>query len=289
MKTAVSSYSFDYLMRTVGETQLSVIKKAKEIGFDAIEFTNLCPPEGTDALEYAKMLRAEAKACGLEISCYSVSADFLSGSGGDLEKEIEAVKKKVDIAEALGVSLMRHDATFSFLNNDRGYNGFINVVDRLAVGCRAVTEYAETKGIRTMIENHGFFCQDSDRVELLVNRVAHKNFGLIVDTGNFMCVDEDPALAVSRCASYAFNVHIKDFVFKSGKEKCPGEGFIHTRAGNYIRGTIAGHGVVPLRQCVSALKRAGYDGYLTLEFEGLERMDVALNYGYAYLRELCEV
>lgn len=287
MKTSVSSYSFAYLMQTEGETQLSVIKKAKDIGFDAIEFTDLCPPEGVEAEEYAKMLKAEAEACGLEISCYSVGADFLSGSGGCLEKEIELVKRKVDIAKALGVKLMRHDASFSFLNNDRGYNGFINVVDRLAEGCRAVTEYAQGFGIKTMIENHGFFCQDSDRVELLVNRVAHRNFGLLVDMGNFMCVDEDPGLAVGRCAPYAFNAHVKDFVFKSGVEECPGEGFIHTRAGNYIRGTIIGHGAVPIRQCVSALKRAGYDGYLTLEFEGLERSDTALKYGCDYLKRLC--
>ena len=68
-----------------------------------------------------------------------------------------------------------------------------------------------------MVENHGFFCQDSDRVELLVNKVAHKNFGLLVDMGNFLCVDEDPAVAVGRCAPYAFNVHVKDFIKKSGE------------------------------------------------------------------------
>ena len=140
-----------------------------------------------------------------------------------------------------------------------------------------------------MVENHGFFCQDSDRVELLVNKVAHRNFGLLVDMGNFMCADEDPALAVSRCAPYAFNVHVKDFILKSGKEEIPGEGFLQTRAGNYIRGTIAGHGVVPIRQCVKALKRIGYNGFITLEFEGMERLDIALKYGCDYLKRLCNI
>lgn len=284
MKTAISSYSFDYLMQCCGETQLSVISKAKELGFDAIEFTDLCPPEKVTQKEYAKMLKEEAEKVGIEISCYSVSADLLSGSDGDLEKEIEKVKEKVDIAAELGVSLMRHDATFSF-NGERGYRGFINVVDRLAEGCRKITEYAETKGIKTMVENHGFFCQDSDRVELLVNTVAHNNFGLLIDMGNFMCADEDPALAVSRCAPYAFNVHVKDFIFKSGTEGSVA-GFLQTRAGNYIRGTIAGHGVVPVRQCLAALKRVGYDGYLTLEFEGPERIDDALKFGSEFLRNI---
>ncbi len=286
MKTSISSYSFDYLMKNCGETQLSVISKAKELGFDAIEFTDLCPPENTSVTEYAKMIRAEADKQGIEISCYSVSADLLSGSDGDLEKEIEKIKAKVDIAELLGVKLMRHDASFSFLNNDRGYNGFINVVDRLAEGCRKITEYAKTKGIRTMVENHGFFCQDSDRVELLVNKVENNNFGLLVDVGNFLCVDENPATAVGRCAPYAFNVHIKDFIFKSGIEDCPRDVFIHTRSGNFIRGTVIGHGVVPIKQCVSVLKKAGYDGYLTLEFEGFEEINFALSQGFKYIKSL---
>ena len=285
MKTAVSSYSFDYLIKKCGETQLSVIKKAKEFGFDAIEFTDLCPPENVTQKEYAKMIKEEAERVGIEISCYSVSADLLSGSDGDLEKEIEKVKEKVDIAAELGVTLMRHDATFNF-HGERGYRGFINVVDRLAEGCRKITEYAETKGIKTMVENHGFFCQDSDRVELLVNTVAHDNFGLLIDMGNFMCADEDPTLAVSRCAPYAFNVHVKDFFFKKGGEGPSVGGFMQTRAGNYIRGTIAGHGVVPIKQCVAALKRVGYNGYLTLEFEGPERIDEALKLGSEFLRNI---
>ena len=60
MKTAISSYSFDYLMKNCGETQLSVIKKAKEFGFDGIEFTDLCPPEKVTQKEYAKMIKEEA-------------------------------------------------------------------------------------------------------------------------------------------------------------------------------------------------------------------------------------
>ncbi len=286
MKSSISSYSFAYLMEHNGETQLSVISKAKELGFDAIEFTDLTPPNDVTEAEYAKQIKAEANRVGIEISCYSIGADLLSGSNGDLDKEVERIKAKVDIAEFLGVKLMRHDASFSFLNGDRGFNGFVNVLDRLADGCRRITEYAETKGIKTMVENHGFFAQDSDRVEALVNRVAHRNFGLQVDFGNFLCVDENPATAVGRCAPYAFNAHIKDFIFKSGEEGCPGDGFLFTRAGNYIRGTVLGHGVVPIKQCTQILKANGYDGYLTLEFEGYERSDFALSQGAKFINKL---
>jgi hypothetical protein len=45
-----------------------------------------------------------------------------------------------------------------------------------------------------MVENHGFFCQDSERVEKLITQVGKENFGALVDIGNFLCVDESPAL-----------------------------------------------------------------------------------------------
>ena len=286
MKSSVSSYSFSYLMQTENETQMSVISKAKDFGFDAIEFTDLIYPENMTEAEYAIKIKEEAKRVGIEISCYSISADLLSGSNGDLDAEVERIKQKVDIAEILGVKLMRHDASFSFLNGKRLYNGFSNVLDRLADGCRRITEYAETKGIKTMVENHGFFAQDSERVEALVNKTAHINFGIQVDFGNFLCVDENPATAVGRCAPYVFNAHVKDFIFKSGEEGCPGDGFIYTRGGNYIRGTVLGHGIVPIKQCVSILKSNGYDGYLTLEFEGLERLNYALSQGARFINNI---
>ena len=284
MKAAISSYSFSSLMNENKETQLSVIKKAKELGFAAIEFTDLMPPEGCSEAEYAAQLKAEADSCGMEIACYSVGADLLGGCDGDLDAEVERIKRKVDIAEILGAKLLRHDAMFVFPNQSRAYQGFSNVLPRLAKGCLAITEYAAEKGIRTMVENHGLFCQDSERVELLVNTVAHPNFGLLVDVGNFLCADENPVTAVGRCAPYAFHVHLKDFLYKSGQEDDPGEGFFSTRAGAFLRGTVAGHGVVPIKQCIRALKNVGYDGYLTLEFEGKEEIEYALRAGAATVK-----
>lgn len=283
MKTAVSSYSFRKLMLNQGISIFEVIEKAKEIGFDAIEFTNLeIPTENDDVFELAKNVKEKADKVGIKISCYSVSADLLCGSDGDLEKEIEAVKRKVDIANTLGVKLMRHDATFNFPKAPLGFN---DVLPHLAEGCKKITEYAKSFGIKTMVENHGFFCQDSERMEALVNAVGDENFGLQVDMGNFLCVDENPILAVSRCAPYAYNAHVKDFIYKSGEGDAL-DGFINTRGGAYIRGTVAGHGIVPIKQCTRALKKAGYDGFLTLEFEGWEETEHAIKAGFSTLSRL---
>lgn len=46
-----------------------------------------------------------------------------------------------------------------------------------------------------------------------------------------------------------------------------------------------GHGIVPVEQCISILKRFGYDGVLSLEFEGLEDTLTAVKCGHDYLRK----
>lgn len=282
MKIAVSSYSFSQYIRDGRLTQLTCIAKAKELGFDAIEFTDLQSPEGVTEEEYAHQIRQECDRVGLPVSNYTIGADLLNR---DLKEEVERLKKKVDIAAILGTSSMRHDACWGWKEgNVRGPQGLRNIVDRLAEGCREVSEYAKTKGIRTMVENHGTFLQDADRVEMLINTVNCDNFGWLCDMGNFLCADENPAVSYGKAAPYAFYAHAKDFILKSGNEPNPGDCFFQTRAGNYLRGTIIGHGVVPVKQCLQILKNNGYDGFIGVEFEGVEDCILGISVGLANLR-----
>lgn len=283
MRISASSYSFNRLLKEGKETQFSVISIAKDIGFDDMEFVDILPPEGVSKEEYALKLKGECERLGMEISSYTFGADLLKETEEEQRAEIERVKKQVDIAEILGVKVLRHDATF----DSRGL-GFDVALPRLSEACREITEYAEAKGIKTTVENHGHFCQDSIRVEKLYNAVNHPNFGLLCDMGNFVCVDEDPAIAVSRVAPYAFYVHAKDFHLKSGEGTDPGEGYAKTRGGNYRRGAIVGHGDVPVKSCLSALKMAGYKGGIAIEFEGMEDNITALKIGLANLKRYIE-
>lgn len=284
MKVAVSSYSFSQLLNSGRITQLGCIAKAKEMGFDGIEFVDIQPHDGSSAEDYAEKLREEAARLNFPITNFTTGADFLTGSGGDVRAEIECVKRKVDLAVLLGAHSMRHDATTGFAPGTRGFRGFDNVLPRLADACRQVTEYAAERGVKTMVENHGFFCQDSVRVEKLVNAVGHDNFGLLTDMGNFLCADENPVTAFGRVAPYAFYAHAKDFHVKNGMNPDPGEGFFCSRGGNYLCGAIIGHGSVPVKQCLAVLKQAGYDGFVAVEFEGMEEALTGIRIGLANLR-----
>lgn len=288
MKFAVSSYSLSSLVGRGEKTELELIALAKELGFDGIEFAEIHTPDGENKAEYARVLRAECDRVGIASVQYSVGADFIYGSDGDLNKEIERLKGEVDIACALGVKGMRHDATGGYRDEEKKYKGFSQALPRIIEGYRAVTEYAEEKGIKTMIENHGYFCQDSDRVEAIITGVSHKNFGALIDIGNFLCVDENPLTAVSRLAPFASYVHAKDFHIKSGSELAPCDGFFTTRGGNYLRGAVLGHGNVPVYQTLKILKDSGYNGYITLEFEGHEDAVTSCKWGLNTLKKISE-
>lgn len=287
MKIGVSSYSFQQLISSGKETQLSIMKKAKEMGFDGIEFIDLAPENGLSEAEYAALLREESEKLSLPITAYTISANLLCDAG--LDAEVERICRKVDIAEILGAKVMRHDAAWSMPDNIKKSAGFEQILPILADGCRRVTEYAQSKGIVTCIENHGFFCQDSERVEKIITSVGNPNFGVLLDIGNFCCVDENSAHATGRLAPYIKHVHAKDFHIKSGNGLNPGKGFFKSRGGNYLRGSIIGHGDIPVMQCISIAKSSGYDSYVSIEFEGLENCLDGIEIGLENLRKMIDM
>src|SRR5439155_25542466 len=139
------------------------------------------------------------------------------------------------------------------------------------------------RNIKTSLENHGFYMQESRRIEKLIRAVDHENFGLTIDLGNFLCVNEDPTAATRRLAKYVVMAHAKDFHVKP-KKKIPPTGWFATPRSIALRGAIAGHGVLDLPAQLRLLKKAGYDGYLSLEFEGMEEPTRAVSLGLDYLK-----
>lgn len=284
MKISVSSYSFHQYIKAGKLTQFDCVAKAKEMGFDAIEFTDIIA-DGLDAQkQIAKEIRQEAEKVGLEINAYTIGANLFKGSDEENAQEVERLKNQLDVANVLGVKIMRHDVCRSLTKTGNG-RSFDLMLPTIAKNAREVTEYAETLGIRTCSENHGMIAQDSDRVERLFNAVAHDNYGLLVDMGNFLCVDEDPIHAVSRLAPYAIHAHAKDFRIGTTPD-CNRS--IMTRCANYIGGCVIGEGVVPVKQCLAILKRAGYDGFVSVEYEGTEDCIEGIQRGLANLKKFIE-
>lgn len=287
MKFSVSIYSFFPAILKGRMTPLEAVEIAAELGFDAVEavdFVNFSQdPETWEAS--ARELKTKADACGLAISSFATGADFLNN---DRDQEVAKIKRYVDLAALMGAPRMRHDITQGYPKDSGRFRSYDALLPQLADTVREITEYAQTKGVLTMTENHGFFSQDSERVEKLYNAVNHPNFALLCDMGNFLCADENPALAAARVAPYVKYVHAKDFVVKPYYSDDPGEGSFRSRAGNYLRGTIVGHGNVPVKQVLHVLKAAGYDDTIAIEFEGVEDPETAVRIGLANLKRYWE-
>lgn len=268
-------------------TQLSAVKKAAELGFEGIEFTDLVPsvaPKKAEQLDYAEKLREEAERYGIKIVAYCVGSDLYHENAAENDAAVKKACDAVDIAAELGASIMRHDVTWGVRKGGKLVS-FDRQLPTIADNARRITEYAEKKGVRTCTENHGFVAQDSDRVERLYNAVGHDNYGLLVDIGNFACVDEDSVTAVSRVAPYAVHVHAKDFyITKFGEKSLHGNGIV-TRGGNMLCGSVIGEGDIPVAQCMDILKRAGYDGFVSIEYEGKEDCMAGIVRGLKNLRE----
>ena len=285
MKIAVSSYSYSQYIGEEKMTQLDALAKAKEMGFDAIEYTELVPffpLTYQDQLDYAKQIRREADRLNFPIIAYLISGSALyTGSEEGDRAVIERLKRAIDIAEILGAKIFRHDICSGEKFHGKTVS-FAKQLPIIAKNAREVSDYAASKGIRTCSENHGFVGQDSDRLEALFNAVDHENYGLLVDMGNFVCADENPVTALSRIAPYAIHAHAKDFHLKPFGELS--EGFHLTRGCNQFCGCAVGDGDIPVAQCVKILQKAGYDDYLTIEFEGQKDCINELKKGLAFLR-----
>ncbi|GMA62774.1 sugar phosphate isomerase/epimerase [Alicyclobacillus fastidiosus] len=267
MKIGLSTYSFYRELKSGEMSVLDVIEWIADNGGEHVEIV----PMGyrfEDQPELIERIRETAQRVKIDISNYAIAANFAQEDDEAYEAEIERVMKEVDVASRLGVRLMRHDVAWRPVP-EATIHQFERDLPRLKDACRRVAMYAESYGITTSVENHGFFVQHSDRVQRLVEAVARDNFKTTLDVGNFLCVDENPFVATQKNLPYASMVHLKDFYVRS-PEYDPGQGWFCSSGGNYLRGAIVGHGDTPMWQIVKAIKESGYDGYISIEFEGME-------------------
>lgn len=284
MKLGLSSYS---LFGALKNKEMTIVEAVQWVADQGGEHIELVPNLGFSFEENPELIdavREKASEVGIDISNYAISANFITDSEEAFRAEIERVKKEVDIVNRLGVKFMRHDVASRPIP-ETTIKQFEADVAKLAVACREIADYAQNFGITMSVENHGYYIQASDRVQLLINHVDRSNFKTTLDIGNFLCVDENPVSAVKNNIAYASVIHFKDFLYRPAHLN-PGAGWIQTTSGNYLRGTIVGHGDISMREVVKVIKDAGYNGYVSVEFEGLEDCKQASKMGMDNVRRL---
>ncbi len=268
MKTCISTYSYWRHITEKRMTYFDAVDETKKAGADAVELCvfDFAVPEDTTYGELIKELAAHAREIGLEVPMLTCSANMYCE---EPEKELARLKARVDIAAENNIPMMRHDITYKYMENDTVKTPQ-KVIKFVAPYVRELSLYAKEKGVKTCSENHGRIINGGYLMNMLFSEVDCDNYGLLCDISNFTSVDDDPAEAVGMLAQHICFVHGKDAFFHDGMRYDPGEGFFRTRAGRFKRATIFGHGQVPTYQLLAVMKNAGYDGYISMEFEGIE-------------------
>ena len=280
MKLGLSLYSIDREIQQGRMTLATAIEWAAAQGAECVELVPFSykfeRADGSIDHEMIGAAKRAAKDAGVPLANYSVLANLCEEDDEAFEAEIASTQKHVQIAAELGLPRMRHDiSSFRRSREENGVADFERLFPRMVEAATRIAEYAQTLGVTTMLENHGFFVNGCDRCERLVRAVNRNNYKLLLDTGNITCVDEDPAAAAGKLAPMAEMIHLKDFYIRrrdpgdTTEFDCGGHWF-RSNMGRYLRGSIMGQGDLDMYEILSHIKGAGYDGPIAIEFEGFE-------------------
>ena len=268
-------WSYFHTWRKGGFDIPAFIKEAKRAGADGVElldfFYNDPDADRIDLFttQQVEAKRESAKAAlaetGLPVPIFSVANNFAKHDPAERERDLRKIVFGVDEALLYGAKVVR-----VFAGDVSDTVTFDDAREYIVEGLARASIYAHERGIRLALENHGTLAGKGEQVRGLVEDVRKRSgndaFGANPDTGNFMVVGQASHDAIRQVADYAYMVHFKDF-----KKAPPGEenGY-RTVSGDVLLGTAVGEGQVDLAACIGELKSAGFDGWLSVEYEGQE-------------------
>ncbi|MBQ9855533.1 MAG: sugar phosphate isomerase/epimerase [Clostridia bacterium] len=256
---------------------------AKTLGLDAIEpypSREFARPD----VDEAKRLKEYADEMGVGISCFSMAANIVTG---DRKAAIEELKGYADVAAAMGSPYLHH-TLLPVLNFSELGLTFREAMKKAVEGVREISDYAAEKGIQCLYEDQGFYFNGVQRFDDFLGKV-NRNVGVVADLGNILFVGEEPEAFTARFAPLVKHVHVKDYLRKDSRWPNPGEGWYIDRNGGYLRGTVVGHGTVNFQRVFSVLQSVGYEGYFSLEYDGMEDAYRANKLGLANMKRYYEM
>lgn len=225
------------------DTHRPIVDKIKQIGFDGIELhVGLMPKED------AKRFGDYAKSIGLEttsITVLSMNGNPISPDKAMREKSVDEFKQCVDKTAALGSSII----SGPFFQSLGYFSGSRPTRDEwnwsLETG-RQFCEYANTMGITVAYEPLNRFemylCNTLSEAVRFIDELGCGNAGLLVDTMHTNIEELDVAKSIEAALPTIKHIHISE-----NDRGIPGTGH-----------------AVP-KELFAALKRGGYDRYLTIE------------------------
>ncbi|CAN5428071.1 sugar phosphate isomerase/epimerase [soil metagenome] len=236
------------------------IHEAKRAGAEGVELLDYF--YGPDRVHRTPAIKEALAETGLPVPIFSVSNDFSQLDSEKREAALDRIRYGVDEAVNYGSGVVR-----VFAGDVKEGVTFDQARAWIVEGLRKGAEYAADHGIMLALENHGTLAGRSEQVRGILNDVGHPVLGANPDTGNFQLVGQKGHEAIRDVADLAAMVHFKDFA----PEPEGHEGFAYTALdGSRWVGTAIGEGVVDLGACIAALREKGFEGWLSVEYEGEE-------------------
>lgn len=240
------------------------VRYAKSLGFDAVEPS---PCDAIDTVAKAEELKRVLANEGMFTACFSLCVTL---SGDEGKAVVERLKREADIARACGSPFLHHTLVAGLSPVPIGMPSFERVFDEVVTRAGEVADYCKTIGIKCLYEDQGFLFNGVERFSKFLDAMDHDNIGVCFDFGNIFFAGETPQRFIGAFSNRVMHVHIKDYLYKSGSMPHPGEGWLTTRDGDFLRDTIPGHGIVDFVPCFRILQKAGYKGVYSFEFGGPE-------------------
>lgn len=214
-----------------------------EFGIDAIEYVNqFFKDKGEDHAYLAEMKK---RAADVGVTSLLIMCDG-EGRLGDPD---EGARKQAVHNHIKWVEAAKYLGCHSIRVNAASEGGYEEQQKLAADGLRRLCEFADTRAIDVLVENHGGLSSNGAWLAGVMKLVGHKRVGTLPDFGNFRIKDSevyDRYQGVTELMPYAKAVSAKSHDFDD--------------AGNET-GT-------DYRRMMKIVLDAGYRGYVGIEYEG---------------------
>ena len=184
----------------------------KDFGINAVEYVNQFFFDKAEDRSYLKEMKDRAEDLGvinLLIMC-DKEGDLGNPDQNQRTEAIENHYKWAEAAKFLGCHSIRVNA-----KSEGPYDEQIHLA---AEGLRKLTEYGDSIGINTIVENHGGLSSNGKWLASVIEKVDHPRCGTLPDFGNFKLEGDDwydRYLGVKELMPYAKAVSAKSNDFNS--------------------------------------------------------------------------
>jgi len=267
---AVSSYSY-WHFRGERYSIDKVLDHAARLGFDGVEILHRQmtdeSPETLNRLKRAALLR------GLSLVMFSIHQDFVSPWADERGQAIRHTQYGIELAGNLGCPAVRinsgrwrtirlFDDLMKVKGDEPPIPGYTeqDAIQWCIDSIQACIPAAEKAGVMLMLENHWGMTMKAENLIRIVDGVNSPWLGINLDIGNF---PGDPYPEIEKLAPRAAIVHFKTYF---------GGGEYYTLKLDYKK--VAG-----------ILRAAGFKGYVSLEMEGREAAESAVEKSLNVMRD----